>query len=306
MTTASVDRIEMGDLTCWSLSFNNSKLLIAEQGAQILRYENNGEPPIIWLSEHAEMKPGNSQRGGVPVCWPWFGDLLRNPDSVQAMHQQPQQAGAHGLVRSIDWALEGVEQREECASITFSYNSLEQPLAHWPHAAELILSVRLGERLSISLVCRNLGDQPLAFSQALHSYFAVSDINQVSVEGLQDCSYIETLEDWQARTQTGALHFSGETDRIYLNPPAKLQIIDPLWQRTINLLSTGSHSAVVWNPWIDKAQRLSQFDDAAWQQMLCIEHANVLDDAVTLAPATEHELALDIWVEHALTSHPLV
>lgn len=306
MTTASVERIEMGSLTCWSLCFNNSKLLIAEQGAQILSYGNEGEPPIIWLSEQAELKPGNSQRGGVPVCWPWFGDLLRNPQTVQAMHQQPQQAGAHGLVRSIDWTLEGVEQLEEAVSITFCYNSLEQPLAHWPHAAELSLTLRLGERLSISLVCRNIGQQPLAFSQALHSYFAVSDIHQVSVEGLQDCDYIETLEDWQLRKQSGAVHFNGETDRIYLKPSAKLQVIDPLWQRTINLLSSGSQSAVVWNPWIDKAQRLSQFDNAAWQQMLCIEHANVLDDIVTLAPEGEHSLSVDIWLDKQLTHQALV
>ncbi|ARU90442.1 D-hexose-6-phosphate mutarotase [Pseudomonas sp. M30-35] len=306
MSIASVEPTKSGSLDCWSLSFNNSKLLIAEQGAQILSYTHDDEPPIIWLSQQAELEPGTSVRGGVPVCWPWFGDLLRNPQTVQAMYQQPHQAPAHGLVRSIDWSLVGVEQQEQAVAITFSYNTLEQPLEHWPHAAELTLRVRLGERLSISLMCRNLSQQPLVFSQALHSYFAVSDIKQVSVEGLQDCDYIETLEDWQTRTQSGALHFSGETDRIYLKPAAKLQIIDPLWQRTINLLSSGSQSAVVWNPWVAKAQRLSQFDSAAWQQMLCIEHANVLDDVVTLAPAAEHELYIDIWVEKPTTNQTLV
>ncbi|WP_417660887.1 D-hexose-6-phosphate mutarotase [Pseudomonas sp.] len=306
MTMASVERIKLGSLDCWRLSFNNSKLLIAEQGAQILSYSHDDEPPIIWLSQQAEHEPGTSARGGVPLCWPWFGDLLRNPQTVQAMYRQPKQAPAHGLVRSIDWSLVGVEQQEQAVCISFSYNSLEQPLEHWPHAAELTLSVRLGERLSISLTCRNLGQQPLVFSQALHSYFAVSDIRQVTVEGLQGCDYIETLEDWQRRTQLEALHFSGETDRIYLKPPADIQIIDPIWQRTINLLSGGSQSAVVWNPWVAKAQRLSQFDSAAWQQMLCIEHANVLDDAVTLAPAAEHELYIDIWAEKLTTNQTLV
>lgn len=297
MSSASVERIEQGSLTCWSLRFNNNSLLIAQQGAQILSYGPDDEPSIIWLSEEAKLEPGNSVRGGVPVCWPWFGDLQRNPHSIQAMHQQPQQASAHGLVRSIDWSLAEIEQSEQAACISFSYNSLEQPLAHWPHAAELKLTVRLGERLSISLTCRNLGQQPLTFSQALHTYFAVSNIQTVSVVGLEDCDYIETMDNWQTRTQSGALHFSGETDRIYLHPPAKLQICDPDWQRTINLLSRGSQSAVIWNPWIDKARRLSQFNDAAWQQMLCIESANVLEDMITLAPASEHQLHLDIWLD---------
>lgn len=301
MTTANVERLELGALTCWRLSLNGSELLITQQGAQILSYQQAGQQPIIWLSQEASYEPANSVRGGVPVCWPWFGNLQRNPPAVQGMHAQPLQAGAHGLVRSIDWALQEVDQQDNSISITFSYNSLEQPLPDWPHAAQLTLSVRLDTQLHISLECRNLGIQPLTFSQALHSYFAVSDIRQVSVKGLHDCQYIETLEDWQTRTQQGDLRFAGETDRIYLNTPPTLHICDPGWQRSIHLQSSGSNSAVLWNPWIDKAQRLSQFADSAWQRMLCIEHANVLDDAVTLAPNAQHQLGISIWAE-ALSS----
>src|SRR5690606_36986891 len=134
-------------------------------------------------------------------------------------------------------------------------------------------------------------------SQALHSYFAVSDIRQVSVTGLEGCRYVETLEDWQIRQQQGVVQFTGETDRIYLQTPELIQIRDAGWQRQICLRASGSRSAVVWNPWIDKAQRLSQFAADAWQQMLCIETANVLDDIITLAPGAEHSLGLELWSE---------
>ncbi len=297
MARADVERLELDELTCWRVRHRANELLVSQQGAQILSYQQDNQQPLIWLSEQATYRRGQGVRGGVPVCWPWFGNLQRNPPAVQAMHRQPAQAPAHGLVRSLDWQLQGIDSNADGIHLSFAYNSLSQPLDNWPHAAELRLNIRLDERLHLELHSRNLGDEPLAISQALHSYFAVSDIHQVAVEGLHGCRYIETLEDWQTRHQDGLLQFSGETDRIYLDTSAQLSILDPAWQRRIQLHSSGSQSAVLWNPWIDKAQRLSQFAADAWQGMLCIEHANVMDDIRVLAAGEQHQLNLSLWAE---------
>lgn len=297
MHRSDVERLELDELTCWRVRYGTHELLISQQGAQILSYQQDGQPPLIWLSEQAAYRRGQGVRGGVPVCWPWFGNLLRNPQTVQAMHQQPDAAPAHGWVRTLNWTLEGIDCRDDGITLEFSYNTVTHPLPDWPHAAELRLCIQLDERLQIKLGTRNLGETSLSISQALHSYFAVSDIRHVTVEGLHGCRYIETLEDWQQREQTGALHFCGETDRIYLNTPAQLSILDPAWQRRIHLLSRGSHSAVVWNPWTDKAQRLSQFAHDAWQGMLCIENANVMADTLTLAPGEQQWLEVSLWAE---------
>ena len=297
MARSHVERLELDELTCWRARVGTRELLISQQGAQVLSYQEDDQPPLIWLSEQAAYKRGQGVRGGVPVCWPWFGGLQHNPQTVQAMHLQPAAAPAHGLVRNLDWQLQGIDSRDDGVQLEFVYNSATQPLADWPHAAELRLSIRLDERLHIQLNSRNLGDTPLAISQALHSYFAVSDIRNVAVEGLHGCRYIETLEDWQQRQQDGLLTFSGETDRIYLDTPAQLSILDRTWQRRIQLHSSGSNSAVLWNPWIDKTQRLSQFAADAWTGMLCIEHANVLDDIRVLAPGEQHQLGLSLWAE---------
>jgi glucose-6-phosphate 1-epimerase len=297
MVRSDVERLELDELTCWRVRHGANELLISQQGAQILSYQQDDQPPLIWLSEQAAYKRGHGVRGGVPVCWPWFGNLLRNPQAIKGMHQQRDAAPAHGLVRALDWQLQGIDCRDDGIALEFAYNSSNQPLVDWPHAAELRLCIQLDERLHIKLGTRNLGETPLSISQALHSYFAVSDIRNVTVEGLHGCHYIETLEDWQQREQTGALHFGGETDRIYLDTPTHLSILDPAWQRRIHLLSSGSHSAVVWNPWTDKAQRLSQFASDAWQGMLCIEHANVMEDVRTLAPGEQHWLGVSLWAE---------
>jgi glucose-6-phosphate 1-epimerase len=297
MARSHVERLELDELTCWRARYGAFELLISQQGAQILSYQEDDQPPLIWLSEQAAYKRGQGVRGGVPVCWPWFGGLQRNPQAVQGMHLQPAAAPAHGLVRNLDWQLQGIDSRDDGIQLEFVYNSATQPLTDWPHAAELRLSIRLDERLHIQLSSRNLGDAPLAISQALHSYFAVSDVRHVAVEGLHGCRYIETLEDWQQRQQDGLLQFRGETDRIYLDTPAQLSILDRAWQRRIQLHSSGSSSAVLWNPWVDKAQRLSQFATDAWPGMLCIEHANVLDDIRVLAAGEQHQLDLSLWAE---------
>ncbi|WP_278412300.1 D-hexose-6-phosphate mutarotase [Stutzerimonas kunmingensis] len=289
-----IQRIEMDQLAVWRVRRGEDELLIAEQGAQILSYRQGDAPPIIWLSEEAAFQQGQSVRGGVPICWPWFGDLARNPQAVQASYHGEQPAPFHGLVRTLPWQLREQRSDGDAAILEFDCPQALGALPGWPHRVELTLRIRLADDLQLSLSSRNDGDESVAISQALHSYFAVSDIHQVRVEGLAGCPYIDTLLDWKECQQQDDLHFSGETDRVYQQLPATLNLVDPAWQRRIRLTTSGSMSAVLWNPWIDKARRLTSFADDAWQRMLCIETANVLDDAVVLQPGQRHILAVSI------------
>ncbi len=290
-----IQRIEMNQLACWRVRRGEDELLIAEQGAQILSYRQNDAPPIIWLSEEAAFEQGQSVRGGVPVCWPWFGDLARNPQEVQASYHGEQPAPFHGLVRALPWQLREQRGEGDTAILEFHCPQALGALPGWPHRVELTLQIRLADELELSLSSRNVSTQAVTISQALHSYFAVGDIHQVRVEGLAGCPYIDTLLDWQQRQQqNGDLAFNGETDRIYLQLPTTLRLVDPAWKRSIQLTTRGSRSAVLWNPWIDKAKRLSSFADDAWQRMACIETANVLDDAVVLQPGQQHLLSVSV------------
>ena len=293
----TITAMDFSGLPGWRLRFGKAQLDVCQQGAQILSYFADIEqPPLIWLSDCAEYQQGQGVRGGVPVCWPWFGDIQRNPEPVQNMTNAD--APFHGLARTLDWQLLNSSIDNDGVQLTLQLD-VSQGLAGWPHAAMLQLHIELAERLTIRLHNHNLGSEPLAISQALHTYFAVSDIRHVAVQGLENCPYHETLEGWQLREQAGALSFTAETDRVYLQVPEHLQIIDTGWQRRIHLRTQGSSSAIVWNPWIAKAQTLSGFASAAWQQMLCIENANVLADHLLLAPGARHclELELDCTTE---------
>lgn len=294
MTTPHVEAVKLDELNGWRIRHGQAELLVAQQGAQILSYQLAGQPPLIWLNNEAAFKQGKGIRAGVPVCWPWFGNFSRNPDSVQAMRQSSEAATAHGFVRTMNWTLQGIEAEGEAVNVTFSLPQPEGGLPGWPHKVGLTLRIRLGETLHVELISENQDDHPVSISQALHTYFAVSDVRNVQVEGVEGLSYIDTLEDWQSTTQVGSLHFSGETDRIYQDAPSQLGIVDSDWQRRIQLTSSGSRTAVIWNPWIGRASQFSDMADDGWQKMLCIETANVMDDVVTLAPGASHTLGVTI------------
>jgi len=239
-------------------------------------------------------KQGKGIRTGVPVCWPWFGVFDRNPQSVKAMRQSDQPAGAHGFVRTARWELATTELDGQTLRVDLVLPVPAGGFPGWPHQVDLTLSLLLDEHLHIRLTSHNRGTDTVTLSQALHTYFAVSDVRKVQVEGLDGVDYIDTADGWAEKQQAGLLHFRAETDRIYLNTPAQLNIVDSDWQRRIQLTSEGSKSTVVWNPWTERAKAFDDMADDGWQGMLCIETANVLDDVVNLAPGESHTLGVSI------------
>ncbi|KQQ53519.1 D-hexose-6-phosphate mutarotase [Pseudomonas sp. Leaf127] len=297
MPTPQVESVTFDELNCWRIRHGTAELLVAQQGAHILSYQVDGQAPLVWFNDSAIFKQGTPIRGGVPVCWPWFGNLARNPDSVQAMRQSSEPANAHGEARILDWQLLGIGEDGDALLIDFILPQAEGQLPGWPHNVGLKLSIRLDHALNISLVSYNGGPDEVTLSQALHTYFKVSDVRQVSLQGVDGLRYIETLENWEERQQAGDLTFAAETDRIYLDTPNVLAINDPGLNRRILIQTHGSSSAVVWNPWETRARALPDMADDGWQGMLCVETANVMSDVVTLAPQAMHVLSVSLWSE---------
>lgn len=287
--TSSISQITRGELSCWQICHRGQTLVIAEQGAQVLEYRHDGEPPLIWLSPEAAYQRGQSVRGGVPVCWPWFGGLGFNPDAVASRYTLADPP-AHGLVRGLPWTL--VEQVQSSQQCVLRFRPDPDHLPDEAPGVTPTLIVCLDQHLTLTLVNHNHSESEVALSQALHSYFAVSDSRRITLQGLDGHPYVDALDQWHSHLQQGPLTLQGETDRLYLKLGNQLHIDDPGWQRRITLSVSGSQSAVVWNPWVEKSQRLSQFPDDAWQQMICIETARVLDDMLVLAPGQHHEMTV--------------
>lgn len=272
---------QIDELLCLKVNHPKAEALIALQGAQLLNYTPTGGQPVIWLSETAEFKKGQSVRGGIPICWPWFGDARKNPTAVQE-HLPKGPLPAHGWVRSTPWLLEYADGNNDAVLLRFRYPSTHWP-APFPDGIGLSVEMRIGSELSIDLITQNQSGQTLCFSQALHSYFAVSDISEVKIKGLENITYIDTLDDWTEKSSDTAITVEGETDRIYLNTPERITIEDEGWSRKLGIESQTSRSAVVWNPWIEKGKRLSQFAEAAYRGMICVETASASTHCLTLA-----------------------
>ncbi|WP_415881281.1 D-hexose-6-phosphate mutarotase [Neptuniibacter sp. QD34_54] len=255
------------------------------QGAQVAEYSRIGEQPVLWLSQENDFKAGKSLRGGVPICWPWFGDLSRNPDQVKDQVNLSE-APAHGFVRSEDWELLAIDLIDsETTRLTLQLEVL--PTELWPYPAVLRLTVTVGVELDLELKVKNLGSDAFSYTSALHSYLQIGHVSETAIEGLEAVEYIDTLEDWQVKQSNSAIGISAETDRIYPNIPAQVAIKDKQMRRQILMSADNLPDMVVWNPWIDKSKRLSHFADNDYENMVCLENASVLDNAVELAPGSD-------------------
>ena len=256
-------------------------------GAHVTAFQPRGAAPVLWMSALAEFRPEKAIRGGVPIAWPWFG-----PHPTDAAKPQ------HGFARVSEWKVIGTSGLPDGGTeLRLALGSHAATLSLWPHAFELELKVAVGERLHIELTTRNTGSESVEVGGALHSYFHVGDVGQVTIDGLDGREYIDQVDGRRIKSQNGPLAISGEVDRIYFETPDECIIDDPLLRRRIRVAKQGSRATVVWNPWVYKARRMADFPDEGYRTMVCIEAANAERDVRRLQPGDEHTLSQIISVE---------
>ncbi len=261
---------------------------VALQGAQLLQWTPSGQVPVVWLSPEARHTPGKSLRGGVPVCWPWFGPHPDDPGKP-----------AHGFARNLAWEVIETGRLADASTLTLGLTPGSAQQALWPYAARLTLRLEVGAELRLALTTHNTGVQPFTLTQALHTYFQISDITHVSIEGLAGREYIDRVPGRNdARClQTGPVTINGEVDRIYLDAPCSVIVVDHGLRRQIQIHKQGSQTYVVWNPGAVKAARFGDMGPEAYRQMLCVETTNAWDDARILAPGAYMTLSSRYQVE---------
>ncbi|WP_114906435.1 D-hexose-6-phosphate mutarotase [Ornithinimicrobium murale] len=265
----------------------SGQVIAYDQGAQVAEWRI-GDTPVIWASRQSDYAEGQPIRGGVPVCWPWFGPG-RSGDL------QPN----HGFARVAPWRLVGDESVDgESVRLMWELTDLDVRsrggVDHFPHRFTAHLEVVVTGSATLSLTVRNDDSHPFDYEAALHTYLHVGDIRQIRLSGLDGASYWDKVLLSQA-TQHGELVFTGETDRVHTSA-GSVVVHDPVLQRAITIDKAGSPTTVVWNPWAEKAAAMDDFGDQEWTEMVCVEAAAVGDDAVTLEPGAEHTLSTMVTV----------
>lgn len=248
-------------------------------GGQLLSYTPAGFGDLLWLSSALKPRPAPI-RGGIPLCWPYFGRQGQSAD-----------APAHGHARTAMWRLDHVRSDDD-GTLEIALSPEAMPIT----GLSLRQVLRIGHELTQTLVSTNHGNVPATISQALHAYFQVGEVERVAVEGLDESDYADQLDGGRTHRQHGDWRLReardpGRCDRIYANAGNRFILHDPALRRRIVLTTAGSHSLVVWNPGAEGARGFADIPAEGWRHFLCLETANAGSDTIVLESGESHALA---------------
>jgi D-hexose-6-phosphate mutarotase len=249
------------------------------QGAHVTDFQPaHTTRPVLFMSNSAVYAKGRALRGGIPICFPWFGS-----------HATDTQRPAHGWARISPWSVSQTRWQSGDIEIVLT-------LQEFPFSMEYRLV--FGKEMKAAFVAKNISDDSIHFEVALHTYFSIGAIRSIAIEGaLASIPYLDQLTGTNQPATDQPIRFTEETDRIYQGTATEIRLRDPYWNRTVSIHSKNSGSTVVWNPWIAKSQRLADFGDDEYLRMCCIETANVRENRVTIGAGESQATELVLSVE---------
>jgi glucose-6-phosphate 1-epimerase len=262
-----------------------AKAAVYMQGAHIAAWQPSGQQEVLFLSSKSEFVAGKPIRGGVPISFPWFAN--RHDGKV---------GPSHGFARIQVWTLAFAAISGEDLHLTFTLGpselSRELGFDHFRVAFQLTI----GRSLTMQLTVANDAEAPLVFEEALHTYFSVSDVREVSVSGLEPTGFVDKTDNMTEKPAANVpLTFASATDRVYADTAATCVIHDKPGGRDITVEKTNSNTTVVFNPWKD----LADMGHEEWPKMLCVETVNAAGNAITLRSGESHTMGAHISVGSA-------
>ncbi|XP_044491769.1 putative glucose-6-phosphate 1-epimerase isoform X2 [Mangifera indica] len=263
---------------------------VSLQGGQVTSWRNEKGEELLFTSSKAILKPSKAIHGGIPICFPQFG----NCGSLDQ----------HGFAKNKLWTIEenGPHLQPNdfngkgCVDLLLKPS--EEDLKCWPYSFEFRLRVLLGVDGDLILISRvrNVNSKPLTFSFAYHTYLLVSDISEVRIEGLETVDYLDNLRQRERFTEQGdAVTFESEVDRVYLHCPNVIAVLDHEKKRTYVIRKEGLPDVVVWNPWERKSKSMADLADEEYKQMVCVDGAAIVKP-ITLKPGEEWTGRLQLLV----------
>lgn len=290
-TVTTINTLKINALDALQIQSNKFNAKILLQGGQLIAFSTQAYPENwLWTSDNVEYQKHQAVRGGVPICFPMFGNHAENPAAVQATFANGM--AKHGLARTSMWELLQQNLTDDKATVILGWQVPQSFVEQYPDIklqAKLMFELS-SEGFSISLQSQNLGEQAICFTQAFHTYLPTDDIRQTRIEGFDQAQYVDMLGDKsQTVKQVGDIMVDKEIDRIYQASPM-LVLKTPTYQAT--LTAKNSLSTVIWNPWIEKSKTLDQFLPSDFEKMVCIETANAGKDFVNLKKSESKILAV--------------
>ncbi len=283
-----ISAFQKGKLTLLDINNDFATAQLSLHGGSLLSFiPKQGafkDTDLLWVSDKAVYHGFKPIRGGIPICWPWFG--------TPPIPGLP----AHGFVRNIEWQVSKTENLASGATrLVLTLISSEETMEIWPFEFTLNLTIDIGKTLALTLTTYNQSQSDLLLTEAFHTYFKVDQVNQVQITGLDGSTKLDKLNNAPAEQQQGAHTVSAPMDDVYLGVTQPLQFTE--MGKTISLSTEHARSAVVWNPGLEKVVDFYDINDADWPGFICIETGNVLTDVVSLKAGQQHTCQLSLVPE---------
>jgi D-hexose-6-phosphate mutarotase len=278
-------RNNLGELTIAEIQNEFAQAQISIYGGQVLHFQPAGEEKILWMSPKSELKPGRPIRGGIPVCWPWFGP-----------HAERSNFPLHGFARLLPWEVVSANKNDKGEiQLVLSLKHDEYTLKFWSYRFRLVLTVTIGRELTLELTTFNEDDKEYIICEALHTYLYVQNVDKIMIDGLDQIAYWDKV-DGIDKIQDGVLTITEETDHVYMNTSASCFITLPSSKRRIQIDKEGSQTTVIWNPWREKASQTPDIGESVFKEMVCVETANAFQNQIRIAPGESHRMKTAIRV----------
>jgi len=255
-------------------------------GAHITSWKPANAAETIFVSKDSLWEDGRAIRGGIPICFPWFRNKADDPKAPQ-----------HGFARIRSWTLDSITAKKHGVLVEMSMSSDEDSRAWWQSDFTLTYRAMFGTSLDLELEMYNKGGASLHFEEALHTYHRVGNVENVQIDGLDGVTYLDNTDSNRSHLQRGAIVFTSQVDRAYVDTDHSIQLLDPQMGRRVKVVKTNSLTTVVWNPWKEGARSMIDMGDDEWSQMACIEASNIRDFAIDLQPGQQHTMRATILVE---------
>jgi glucose-6-phosphate 1-epimerase len=244
--------------------------------------------PVLWLSSNARYTEGRSIRGGIPICWPWFG-----------AHPTDSSYCPHGFARVIPWkVLQTSILANGATRLLLEMTHTDVTKKQLSYDYRFVLAITVGQTLRLEMMTTNLASHPFMIGEAFHTYFNISDVDHIEITGLENLMFSDKVAGYQRNVQHGPIKFNGEFDRVYLNSRRDCVIHDAGYERKIRVTKSCSHTTIIWTPWGDKASQMGDMGaENEWRKMICLESANAMENSVTIYPNETHTMVTEYSLE---------
>lgn len=249
-------------------------------GAHLIHFKTKQQAPLIYLSKTTHFNHSKAIRGGVPICWPWFGNTAES---------KSKNLPSHGFARISKWTISNLKDTAQGVDIEFSLTANVETMAMWNHDFNLTLKASLSDHVELTLSTENTGNTDFTYSGALHTYLHVENSKNCSVNGLA-ASYKDSLDNGTRKNNDQILIINDVVDSIYDANEQQIVVTESGSHRKITVDNEGNDSVVVWNPWIEKAKAFADMPDDGYKTMLCIESAITAEQGIVVKAGQTHLL----------------